>query len=1008
MTLPLIGTNPQAELGIAAVMNAVFKAPAEGGLGHIFRRLSEVDVGIDGQIEILDGKHPSGRIVGVQVKAGSSFFTSPSADGWTVYIDQATVHYWRAYAVPVILCVVDVATGILYWTRTDVGVFDATEKKYKIPLRRDQQLNAAAAPVLARIAQAAPPSLLTQLALPPALVLREGEVRVAIGDGRLMDILDAAVATAEDIWAAGFRYHAIGLARDILRGLTLGGPTYVVLPLLGRWISRIVEELDDPESALRMLDIINLPQSPDAPAWTTTLTGAPLVRVLAMRARAEVAMGETEHALSLAHQINTDSLMRDDAEFRVIGATLTAMAALADEQFTAAAEAYARLAALPRVGSHDAAAQQRARIRAAFARGLAGATSGALAALRVAQPGDEVFTAMAESWLLAVMGDLEGASDAAMRVPVHAVASLDGYAVLRAYRMAGWADRRALVFRQPEAYDTIAYRLEALVRAQTARQSLHERLRDRADDAVLRGKSREALLAAMHAKVAALHRADLAAYTEAYARIAAAWRAAVLEEPSLEHIITALALTARTTTEAPKTPEQKMFVRTVTEFLSGETSRQALAALRLAVNTDEGAIGALRLVAAFGPRWVFPGRDEALADLFQFALSVPTSGRFAPLVMRAMREALIALKPPLGADAAAAVRDAIVALGAYTAVRGVDDILDMLAVTGYVATPPADGGLALSEFLLDLERSATQGHARRNWLCALAHSARQFTGEARQRIHDAMIANAQSTTAPSVFNWDAVLMLLAAEMDPGKLHPQGASAVAGAYFDFLEAVLDAALAEVGGRSLSFRYADWPELTEWAIPHVDPGRRARLGRLAASLLTANEHLLQMRMQWVPCIARLGQQTPEFAREALAALRSVATGSLRGVGGFDDFMNPLTVFQNVGHTPDRVQARGVGWMALLLASTDVRVADGVLETLEQAAVSASHRIRLAVAHGVAWVLRAVADGRATLSVERRQAVDALLKRLARDHVPEVSVTALRAIAGIVDTAGEDADD
>jgi hypothetical protein len=985
-------------------MGAVFKPTADGGLGHVFRRLSEVDVGIDGQIEILDGPHPTGRIVGVQVKAGPSFFTSPSAEGWTVYIDQPTVHYWRLYAVPVILCVVDLESGVVYWARTDVGVFDATEKKYKIPLLRDQQLNAAAAPVIAQIAKTAPPSLFAQLALPPALVLREGEVRIAIGEGRLLHILDAAVATADDIWSAGFPYQAIGLARAILRALTTGVPVTTVLPLLERWTLRIVEELDDPESALRMLDIINAPQLASSPPLSTTLTREEQVRVRAMRARAQVAMGHTEEARSVAQQIAADAVMRDDAEFRLVGAMLAAMAALAGEQFSEAEEAFNRLASLPPIGSHNTTGQQRARNRATFARGLAGAPTDALVSLRAAAPGDEGFVAMAESWLLATVGDFKAASEAAMRIPMHGVASLDGYAVLRAYRMAGWADRKAVVIREPEAYDTVAYRLEALVRAQTPRRSMHERLRDVADDAVLRGKSREALLAAFHAKVAALHRADLAAYLEAYDRIAAAWRAAVLEEPSLEHIIHALAMTAATATDPPKTPEQKMFVRVVTEFLSGETAREALNAIRRAAINGDGAIGAFRLVAAFGWRWVFVGRDEALADLFRAALAVPTTPRLASVLVDAAQDALAALEPPLGPGAAAAVREAILSLGPKIHARSISHVLSALATTGCVATPPADGGLELAQYLISLEPAATQWHARREWLGAMALSARQFSGEARRMIRDVLVANAHSAGSPFGFNWDGVLMLLAAEINPAEWHAQGERAMAAAYFDFLESRLNAALAEVGSGSLGFREADWPELTEWAIPHVDPARRAHVGRLATTLLTGNGHILQMRMKWIPCIARLGHRTPEFAGEALEALRTAATGSLRGVGGFDEFMNPLSMFRNIGHTPDRVQALAVGWISLFLGTAEATVADGALRTLEEAATSTSHRVRLSVAQGLAWLLQATDRDQAMLPAERRHAVDRLLGGLARDHVAEVSVTALRAMAGII---GSEAD-
>src|SRR2546423_15491483 len=102
MTLPSVGTHPEAELGVAVVSRIVFKSRADGGLGQVFRKQEAVDVGIDGHIEIVEEGFMTGRIVGVQVKAGEAFFRNEDAESWTVYIKQATVHYWRVYSVPVL------------------------------------------------------------------------------------------------------------------------------------------------------------------------------------------------------------------------------------------------------------------------------------------------------------------------------------------------------------------------------------------------------------------------------------------------------------------------------------------------------------------------------------------------------------------------------------------------------------------------------------------------------------------------------------------------------------------------------------------------------------------------------------------------------------------------------------------------------------------------------------------------------------------------------------------
>jgi hypothetical protein len=142
------------------------------------------------------------------------------------------------------------------------------------------------------------------------------------------------------------------------------------------------------------------------------------------------------------------------------------------------------------------------------------------------------------------------------------------------------------------------------------------------------------------------------------------------------------------------------------------------------------------------------------------------------------------------------------------------------------------------------------------------------------------------------------MMLRAADKDPGELDASGPAAVAAAYFAMLEELLRASIAEVGGQSFSFRRADWPVLTDWAAPYADSAQRVRVGTLAAELLGENRHLLQMRLQWIPFIARVGQVTPEFAGRALQVLRAAARGALHGIGGMDEFMDPLSMFRNLG--------------------------------------------------------------------------------------------------------------
>jgi hypothetical protein len=102
MSLPKLGTARTEKLGVSTVSEVVFRTRAEGGLAFVYRNQPEVGVGVDGHIEIVDQATDelTGKLFGVQIKAGSSFFRSRATGGWVVYIGKPTVHYWRQYAVP--------------------------------------------------------------------------------------------------------------------------------------------------------------------------------------------------------------------------------------------------------------------------------------------------------------------------------------------------------------------------------------------------------------------------------------------------------------------------------------------------------------------------------------------------------------------------------------------------------------------------------------------------------------------------------------------------------------------------------------------------------------------------------------------------------------------------------------------------------------------------------------------------------------------------------------------
>src|SRR5438067_9573965 len=103
MATALTTVTEQAGIGAISTLAAT-------ELGWVFRHLATADVGIDGQLEVVVDGAASGRLLGVQVKAGPSYFATPTPakDGW-VYFETDKVHrdYWLNYDLPVLLALYD-------------------------------------------------------------------------------------------------------------------------------------------------------------------------------------------------------------------------------------------------------------------------------------------------------------------------------------------------------------------------------------------------------------------------------------------------------------------------------------------------------------------------------------------------------------------------------------------------------------------------------------------------------------------------------------------------------------------------------------------------------------------------------------------------------------------------------------------------------------------------------------------------------------------------------------
>jgi hypothetical protein len=84
-------------------------------LGWVVREQPTSDFGIDAHIEIVEDGLATGRLLGVQVKSGDSYFANPVPGGWRFTGDAKHLNYWRQHSLPVILVLCRPQADECFW-----------------------------------------------------------------------------------------------------------------------------------------------------------------------------------------------------------------------------------------------------------------------------------------------------------------------------------------------------------------------------------------------------------------------------------------------------------------------------------------------------------------------------------------------------------------------------------------------------------------------------------------------------------------------------------------------------------------------------------------------------------------------------------------------------------------------------------------------------------------------------------------------------------------------------
>lgn len=108
--------------GVTRVQDIVYSK-----LNWIFREQLSEDYGIDAQIEIKENRYAKGKVIGVQIKTGDSYFNKKGNIGKVIFKEKH-YEYWKNYSLPVIIIFVNLKTNICYWEFFNVQTVNRNSK----------------------------------------------------------------------------------------------------------------------------------------------------------------------------------------------------------------------------------------------------------------------------------------------------------------------------------------------------------------------------------------------------------------------------------------------------------------------------------------------------------------------------------------------------------------------------------------------------------------------------------------------------------------------------------------------------------------------------------------------------------------------------------------------------------------------------------------------------------------------------------------------------------------
>lgn len=110
-------------------------------VGWLFREQFVEDYGIDAQVELILDDKPTGALIAIQVKSGTSYFKEESEDYFVYRGEKKHLEYWTNHCLPVLIVLYHPKDKRIYWEHVNQKTIINTSKSWKIHLLKDKFLS---------------------------------------------------------------------------------------------------------------------------------------------------------------------------------------------------------------------------------------------------------------------------------------------------------------------------------------------------------------------------------------------------------------------------------------------------------------------------------------------------------------------------------------------------------------------------------------------------------------------------------------------------------------------------------------------------------------------------------------------------------------------------------------------------------------------------------------------------------------------------------------------------